>query len=140
LRERLEKSGVVLINLSRIGFMSLILNAAAAIKDSGGIREETTHLRIPCLTLRENTEQPVTITRGTNRLATVAGLRAAIHEAIAGGRRPGRPDLWGRLHRSAVLGGTAPENRRAQLSAGQAFDKRRAWLVFLALAVSVRCG
>ena len=51
-------------------FMNLLFNARLAITDSGGLREETTYLGLPCLTLRPNTERPVTITDGTNRLTT----------------------------------------------------------------------
>jgi UDP-N-acetylglucosamine 2-epimerase (non-hydrolysing) len=95
LRDRLERSGVKLIEpLPYIRFMSLVLNAAAAITDSGGIQEETTYLGIPCLTLRENTERPITISQGTNRLVTVADLGSAVHEALAGTARHPRPELW----------------------------------------------
>ena len=51
-----------------LDFLKLTANAALVITDSGGIQEETTILGVPCLTLRENTERPVTITEGTNRL------------------------------------------------------------------------
>jgi UDP-N-acetylglucosamine 2-epimerase (non-hydrolysing) len=51
-----------------IDFLSLEAGAAAVITDSGGVQEETTFLRVPCFTLRETTERPVTVTQGTNRL------------------------------------------------------------------------
>ena len=51
-----------------LDFMSLVANARLVLTDSGGIQEETTVLGIPCLTLRENTERPVTVTHGTNRV------------------------------------------------------------------------
>jgi len=54
-----------------LDFLKLTANAAVVITDSGGIQEETTILRIPCMTLRENTERPVTITEGTNRLVHI---------------------------------------------------------------------
>ena len=54
-----------------LDFLCLMSNAAVVITDSGGIQEETTILGVPCLTLRENTERPVTISEGTNRLVTV---------------------------------------------------------------------
>jgi len=81
--------------LPYVRFMSLVASAAAAITDSGGIQEETTYLGIPCLTLRENTERPITITQGTNRLVDAATLAAALDEALATLRseRP-RPDHW----------------------------------------------
>ena len=51
-----------------VDFLALEARAAAVITDSGGVQEETTYLGVPCFTLRENTERPITITRGTNRL------------------------------------------------------------------------
>jgi UDP-N-acetylglucosamine 2-epimerase (non-hydrolysing) len=55
--------------LGYLAFVSLMTEARLVLTDSGGIQEETTVLGVPCLTLRENTERPVTITQGTNRLA-----------------------------------------------------------------------
>jgi UDP-N-acetylglucosamine 2-epimerase (non-hydrolysing) len=52
-----------------LDFLWMQANAAVVLTDSGGIQEESTVLRVPCLTLRDNTERPVTITSGTNRLA-----------------------------------------------------------------------
>src|SRR5699024_7227738 len=54
--------------LGYLEFMYLIKNAFAVVTDSGGIQEETTFLGVPCLTLRENTERPETVTVGTNEL------------------------------------------------------------------------
>lgn len=54
--------------LSYIPFMNLLFNSAFVITDSGGIQEETTYLGIPCLTVRPNTERPITVLEGTNRL------------------------------------------------------------------------
>ncbi|ARN56290.1 UDP-2,3-diacetamido-2,3-dideoxy-D-glucuronate 2-epimerase [Sedimentisphaera salicampi] len=54
-----------------LDFMKLISNAAIVITDSGGIQEETTILQVPCMTLRENTERPVTVAEGTNRLVHI---------------------------------------------------------------------
>jgi UDP-N-acetylglucosamine 2-epimerase (non-hydrolysing) len=68
-------------------FMGLVIDCGVAITDSGGIQEETTYLGIPCLTLRANTERPVTITHGTNRLIDVKNLQSAALAALAGGRR-----------------------------------------------------
>jgi UDP-N-acetylglucosamine 2-epimerase (non-hydrolysing) len=93
---RLAAAGVRLIEpLSYIRFMSLVSGAAAIITDSGGVQEETTYLSIPCLTLRDNTERPITVTQGTNRLVNAATLRAALEEALAtpmAARR--KPDHW----------------------------------------------
>jgi len=81
--------------LSYIEFMNLILGATIAITDSGGVQEETTYLGIPCVTLRENTERPITVSQGTNRLLTPERLQGAAREALAGRWTRGRrPDLW----------------------------------------------
>ncbi len=81
--------------LSYIEFMSLVMSCTIAITDSGGVQEETTYLGIPCATLRENTERPITITEGTNRLLKPPQLAAAAREALAGGWPRGRrPALW----------------------------------------------
>ena len=69
-------------------FMSLVFNARLAITDSGGIQEETTYLGIPCLTLRENTERPVTVTQGTNRLCAPAELAARVQQVLRNGKPP----------------------------------------------------
>jgi UDP-N-acetylglucosamine 2-epimerase (non-hydrolysing) len=78
-----------------IRFMGLVTDAAIAITDSGGIQEETTHLGIPCLTLRSNTERPITITHGTNRLVEPQDLQAKALAALARGRsREAAIALW----------------------------------------------
>ena len=92
---KLEEAGVRLIEpLSYRPFMSLVSHAAAIITDSGGLQEETTYLGIPCLTLRENTERPVTITEGTNRLVRPETLIEEVNLAISASSRRQRPDLW----------------------------------------------
>jgi UDP-N-acetylglucosamine 2-epimerase (non-hydrolysing) len=64
-----DRSGIRLVDpLGYHEFMSLISAAQIVITDSGGIQEETTFLRVPCLTLRDNTERPITLTHGTNTL------------------------------------------------------------------------
>lgn len=81
--------------LSYIQFMNLVLGARVAITDSGGVQEETTYLGIPCLTLRENTERPITVTAGTNRLLGAPQLREAVDAILAGkAARGGRPERW----------------------------------------------
>jgi UDP-N-acetylglucosamine 2-epimerase (non-hydrolysing) len=77
-------------------FLCLMDQAGLVISDSGGIQEETTVLGIPCITVRPNTERPITITEGSNRLfdgdpAEMPGLAL---KAITEGRRPHRPALW----------------------------------------------
>ncbi|MCP4250252.1 MAG: UDP-N-acetylglucosamine 2-epimerase (non-hydrolyzing) [bacterium] len=83
--------------LGYLDFLKLLADSAMTMTDSGGIQEETTILGVPCLTLRENTERPVTIEQGTNRLVrpscddiTAAGLEALANPP-AGGQVP---ELW----------------------------------------------
>lgn len=93
---RLQAAGVDLRGpLPYTAFMALVSGAAATMTDSGGIQEETTYLGIPCLTLRENTERPITVSQGTNQLVQPHGLVAALTKALATARqdRP-RPDFW----------------------------------------------
>jgi len=81
--------------LGYIEFMSLVRGAAAIVTDSGGVQEETTLLRVPCLTLRPNTERPITITSGSNRLVTRDELAAAVLKACDDGPYTGElPPLW----------------------------------------------
>jgi len=81
--------------MAYIPFMNLVLNAKIVITDSGGIQEETTYLGIPCLTLRDNTERPITITQGTNRLCTIENLDALVHESLTSKAHDRKiPDLW----------------------------------------------
>ena len=84
--------------LGYLDFLSLEKGAAVVVTDSGGVQEETTWLDVPCLTVRDTTERPVTVTVGTNTLVgrNPGRLRAAI-ESVLGGGGPsagGRPDLW----------------------------------------------
>jgi UDP-N-acetylglucosamine 2-epimerase (non-hydrolysing) len=88
-------SGVKLTEpLAYIEFMSLVVDCAVALTDSGGIQEETSYLGIPCLTLRENTERPITITAGTNRLIVPSALEVEVAAALARGRQATRIPLW----------------------------------------------
>lgn len=85
----------ILAPLSYIPFMSLVFSSRLLITDSGGVQEESTYLGIPCLTLRPNTERPVTVTEGSNRLCTPADLEAQVNAVLDGGRENGRvPELW----------------------------------------------
>ncbi len=67
--------------LGYVDFLALVMRATAVITDSGGVQEETSYLGVPCFTLRENTERPITITQGTNRLL---GLEVERLEQIPG--------------------------------------------------------
>jgi UDP-N-acetylglucosamine 2-epimerase (non-hydrolysing) len=76
--------------LGYLDFLSLVRGAAAVVTDSGGVQEETTILGVPCLTLRPNTERPITITAGTNQLVTPANLPGRFADVFAAGR----PEIW----------------------------------------------
>lgn len=81
--------------LGYIHFMNLVFNAKLLITDSGGVQEETTYLGIPCLTLRPNTERPVTVTMGTNKLCTPADIFEMVTAVLEGRAAESRiPDLW----------------------------------------------
>lgn len=80
-----------------LDFLCLLSKAALVLTDSGGIQEETTALGVPCLTLRENTERPITISEGTNLLVGTdpAKIVAAAKEILVSGGKSGRtPHLW----------------------------------------------
>jgi UDP-N-acetylglucosamine 2-epimerase (non-hydrolysing) len=102
-RATLEAAGLggvaaltVLPPLGYLEFLSLVRGAALVVTDSGGVQEETTMLDVPCLTLRANTERPITISHGTNRLVSADDLGAAVDEILLGEVRfpTERPPLW----------------------------------------------
>lgn len=102
-RERLSQSDINLQGfipldpLPYLQFLALQRSATAVITDSGGIQEETTYLGIPCITLRENTERPITVTMGTNVIVgrDMNRLRAEVSTAVSGQWKAGRiPPLW----------------------------------------------
>ena len=83
--------------LSYVEFLALQRQALVVITDSGGIQEETTYLGIPCLTLRDNTERPITVTMGTNILVGRhgEGLMNEVDNILSGKRKHGRiPPFW----------------------------------------------
>jgi UDP-N-acetylglucosamine 2-epimerase (non-hydrolysing) len=83
--------------LSYLRFLRLESMATFVITDSGGIQEETTVLGVPCLTLRENTERPVTLTEGTNTLVGLnpERLKQEAQQILSGKAKQGRtPALW----------------------------------------------
>lgn len=78
-----------------VEFMALVKNATIVITDSGGVQEETSYLGVPCATVRENTERPVTLTHGTNVLIKPDGIVGAAQLALRAEWRKGRPiPLW----------------------------------------------
>ncbi len=93
-----ENSRLLLVPpMPYLDFMRLMSEARLVLTDSGGIQEETTVLQVPCLTLRANTERPVTVDQGTNRLVgtdPAQALRAAMEVLDAPPPRNPPPDLW----------------------------------------------
>ncbi len=97
LMDRLESAPRMhcLTPMGYVQFMNMIFNCQMVVTDSGGIQEESTYLGIPCITLRDNTERPVTINEGTNRLCNIQNVNAAIAECLAQPHRNHKPpDLW----------------------------------------------
>jgi UDP-N-acetylglucosamine 2-epimerase (non-hydrolysing) len=103
-KQRLAEAGAIrnpqlrLIDpVGYLDFLCLLSQATLVLTDSGGIQEETTALGVPCLTLRENTERPVTISQGTNLLVGTdpAQIRTAAQDILAGKSKADRiPPLW----------------------------------------------
>jgi len=79
--------------LSYVRFMNLIFNCRFVVTDSGGIQEETTYLGIPCLTVRKNTERPITITHGTNQLCELDDVLSKL-EQILQNQQPTRQQIY----------------------------------------------
>lgn len=88
--------GLTLIGpLGYVDFMNLVCAARLVVTDSGGVQEETTYLDIPCLTLRDTTERPITVSEGSNRLVDADGLVPLVDAILAGRWTHGRkPDRW----------------------------------------------
>ena len=98
LSETLKEAGVALLPpLGYLEMLGAMKEALFVLTDSGGIQEETTALGVPCITLRDNTERPITVSDGTN---TVTGtdpkrIEAAIDEIFTSGGKAGKiPELW----------------------------------------------
>jgi UDP-N-acetylglucosamine 2-epimerase (non-hydrolysing) len=99
LRPKLEASAAwkLIDPLPYVAFLGLLARSRMVLTDSGGIQEETTYLGVPCLTMRDNTERPITCTEGTNRLAGTDpnSIRSAALEMLdspAESRKT--PELW----------------------------------------------
>jgi len=104
-RTNMEKFGITIDNpnliltepLGYLEFLHMMRHAKAVITDSGGVQEETTYLGVPCITVRDNTERPITVEVGTNILAGTdfKNVFSALDNLLAGKIKQGRiPDLW----------------------------------------------
>jgi UDP-N-acetylglucosamine 2-epimerase (non-hydrolysing) len=125
--ERLRGASRVRV-IPAAGYLDFIALQAAArlvLTDSGGVQEETTVLGVPCLTLRTNTERPVTLTEGTNQLVgrDPARIVAAARQVLASPPAPRRPALWdgraGQRIAAAILAGSGPADRPRPTSVPQ---------------------
>jgi UDP-N-acetylglucosamine 2-epimerase (non-hydrolysing) len=92
----LQSSSIRLLDpVGYCDFLNLVMNSKFVLTDSGGIQEETTYLGVPCITVRKQTERPITVTEGTNELCDAARIPAAIGRILSDGWKRGRiPDLW----------------------------------------------
>jgi UDP-N-acetylglucosamine 2-epimerase (non-hydrolysing) len=91
------KNLIITDPIGYLDFMQLMQNARLILTDSGGIQEETTYLGIPCITIRENTERPVTIDLGTNVLVGphAEGIIEETKKILTGNGKKGQvPELW----------------------------------------------
>jgi len=103
-RKRISEFAIALRNDSKfaiidpVGYhdsLCLTEHARFVLTDSGGLQEESTYFEVPCLTLRPNTERPITLTLGSNKLTSIESLRSDIGSAIRGEPRIGKaPPLW----------------------------------------------
>jgi UDP-N-acetylglucosamine 2-epimerase (non-hydrolysing) len=110
--------------LPYLEFLALQRQASVVITDSGGIQEETTFLGVPCLTVRDNTERPITVEIGTNEIVgrDLGRIGAAIDQVLAGERKPfAVPPLWdghaGERIAEVILG-----NRNVRVSDSEASE------------------
>ena len=95
--EKIHPNIIITNPLGYFDFLALMKNAELVITDSGGIQEETTFLGVQCLTVRDNTERPVTVDIGTNQLVgtDISAIISAALEVLNGKIKKGRiPKLW----------------------------------------------
>ncbi|MBN1150906.1 UDP-N-acetylglucosamine 2-epimerase (non-hydrolyzing) [candidate division WOR-3 bacterium] len=97
-KEKLLKKDIILTEpLKYSKFIEVEKNAKLVLTDSGGVQEETTYFKVPCLTLRPNTERPITVTEGTNELVPLdfSIIKSKVSDIIAGKWKKGVvPELW----------------------------------------------
>ena len=118
-------AGIRLLDpLGYLDFLCLMKNAALVVTDSGGIQEETTCLMVPCVTVRENTERPVTVTCGTNTIAgtKTEDIRAAVREQLKGQKSSRIPEKWDGKAAARIVAGDcsrSPEENRFSTDVGR---------------------
>jgi UDP-N-acetylglucosamine 2-epimerase (non-hydrolysing) len=103
-----------------LDFLALMDHARVVMTDSGGVQEETTALGVPCLTFRENTERPITVTHGTNQLVgrDPRRLAVALDHVLSGPLRLERvPELWDGQAAHRILEVLQPRQMRLPLAA-----------------------
>jgi UDP-N-acetylglucosamine 2-epimerase (non-hydrolysing) len=104
--------------LGYLEFLDLMMHSKIVLTDSGGIQEETTILGVPCLTLRENTERPITISQGTNSLVGThpAQIVTEVQQVLDRSKKPTQsPDLWDGCAAGRIVS-ILQENLRGQKS------------------------
>jgi UDP-N-acetylglucosamine 2-epimerase (non-hydrolysing) len=97
LMNKLRSAGIELLEpLGYIEFMNLIMNCRLVVTDSGGIQEETSYLGVPCLTVRESTERPITLSLGSNQLISILQIEPAAKLVLekAAARKNTSIPLW----------------------------------------------
>lgn len=139
-RQRIAEFSIDVSHLHLLGpvpyieFLALQRRATVVITDSGGIQEETTYLKIPCITMRNNTERPITITMGTNVLVgqDIGKLRIELSKVLDGRAKAGTvPPLWDgrageRIADILLNVRPAPEPSKGKLSASGVHNEREA--------------
>jgi UDP-N-acetylglucosamine 2-epimerase (non-hydrolysing) len=114
--------------LEPIGYLdslSLAENARFVLTDSGGLQEEATYFKTPCLTLRPNTERPITVTMGSNRLTTIETLRSDIANVLSKPDRLGQiPPLWDGRTGQRIVQILLQRNGIAESAAGGPLQKQ----------------
>lgn len=123
-RKRMEEFGLEPSEDSRVHLLEpvgyhdslcLVENARFVLTDSGGLQEESTYFRVPCLTLRPNTERPVTVTIGSNRLTNRSQLAEHMRGVLAGPRKLGSiPPLWDGRAAARIVKEICAASARAQ--------------------------
>ena len=104
--------------MSYLEFLSLEVDARAVLTDSGGVQEETTYLGVPCFTLRDNTERPVTVTCGTNTIAGTEkkSIRDAVKRQMEREMNIRVPEKWDGMAGARILEAIVFQFRRRSLA------------------------